>query len=138
MHIIPENSENLELLLFRLKSILQLSEKNISQIKKIIKSQKPWDPVIISDNLSWSDFSRINLFLHDLQGVEPVVSVARLYTEPSSAHVIGYVSKASKKDLQTKDYLQTKIAAGTRVGKTGLESRLDSKVIGDVGYKRYK
>ena len=96
LHIIPENSENLELLLFRLKSILQLSEKNISQIKKIIKSQKPWDPVIISDNLSWSDFSRINLFLHDLQGVEPVVSVARLYTEPSSAHVIGYVSKASK------------------------------------------
>ena len=138
LHIIPENSENLELLLFRLKSILQLSEKNISQIKKIIKSQKPWDPVIISDNLSWSDFSRINLFLHDLQGVEPVVSVARLYTEPSSAHVIGYVSKASKKDLQTKDYLQTKIAAGTRVGKTGLESRLDSKVIGDVGYKRYE
>ena len=39
--------------------------------------------------------------MHDLQGVEPVVSVARLYKEPSSAHVIGYVSKASKKDLQT-------------------------------------
>ena len=57
-----------------------------------------------------------------------MVSVARLYTEPSSAHVIGYVSKPAKKDLQTKDYLQTKIAAGTRVGKTGLESRLDLKL----------
>ena len=30
-----------------------------------------------------------------------MVSVARLYNEPSSAHVIGYVSKASKKDLKT-------------------------------------
>ena len=138
LHIIPENSENLELLIFRLKSILHLSEKNISKIKKRIKSQKPWDPVIVSDNLTWSEFSRINLFLHDLQGAEPVVSVARLYTEPSSAHVIGYVSKASKKDLKTKDYLQNKIAAGTRVGKTGLENRLDSEVIGDVGYKRYE
>ncbi len=138
LHIIPENSENLELLLFRLKTILKLSEKNISKIKKIVKSQKPWDPVIISDNLSWSDFSKINLFLHDLQGVEPVVSVARLYTEPSSAHVIGYVSKASKKDLKTKEYLQKKITPGTRVGKTGLESRLDSEVIGDVGFKRYE
>jgi len=138
LHIVPENSENLELLLFRLKSILKLSEKDILKVKKTIKKQKPWDPVIISDNLTWPEFSRINLFLHDLQGVEPVVSVARLYTEPSSSHVIGYVSKASKKDLQTKDYLQAKIAAGTRVGKTGLENKLDSKVIGDVGYKRYE
>jgi len=138
LHVIPENSENLELLFFRLKTILNLEEKEIVNIKKKIKSQKPWDPVIISDNLNWSDFSRINLFLHELQGVEPVVSIARLYTEPSSAHVIGYVSKASKKDLQTKEYLQKKIAAGTRVGKTGLENILDSKVIGDVGYKRYE
>ncbi len=138
LHIIPENSENLELLIFRLKSILKLSEKDVFKIKKNIKIKKPWDPVIISDNLTWSEFSRINLFLHDLQGVEPVVSVARLYTEPSSAHVIGYVSRASKKDLKNKEYLQNKVAAGTRVGKTGLENRLDSKVIGDVGYKRYE
>ena len=138
LHVIPENSENLEVLFFRLKSILNLSEKDITKIRKKIKSQKPWDPVIISDNLNWSDFSRINLFLHDLQGVEPIVSVARLYKEPSSAHVIGYVSKASKKDLQTKEYLQNKIATGTRIGKTGLENKLDSKVIGDVGYKRYE
>ncbi len=138
LHIIPENSENLELLIFRLKSILKLSDNSIAKIKKNIKSQKPWDPIIISDNLTWADFSRINLFLHDLQGAEPVVSVARLYTEPSSSHVIGYVSRASKKDLQNKEYLENKIATGTRVGKTGLENRLDSEVIGDVGYKRYE
>jgi len=138
LHVVPENSENLEILLFRLKSILNLSDKNIFKIKKKIKSQKPWDPVIISDNLTWSEFSRINLFLHELQGAEPVVSVARLYTEPSSAHVIGYVSKVSKKDLQTKAYLENRIAAGTRVGKTGLENQLDYRVIGEVGYKRYE
>ena len=138
LHIIPENSENLELLIFRLKSILALSERDVFKIKKNIKSKKPWDPIIISDNLTWSDFSKINLFLHDLQGAEPVVSVARLYNEPSSSHVIGYVSRVSKEDLKRKDYLQNKIAAGTRVGKTGLENRLDSEAIGDVGYKRYE
>ncbi len=138
LHLVPENSENLEVLIFRLKNILNLSDKDIYRIKKKIGSQKPWDPVIISDNLTWSEFSRINLFLHELQGVEPVVSVARLYTEPSSAHVIGYVSKISKKDLQTKAYLENKIAAGTRVGKTGLEIQLDPKVIGEVGHKRYE
>ncbi len=138
LHIVPENSENLQVLLFRLKNILKLSEKDLSKIKKKISTQKPWDPVIISDNLTWSEFSRINLFLHELQGAEPVVSVARLYSEPSSAHIVGYVSRASKKDLQNKDYLKNRIATGTRVGKTGLENKLDSEVIGDVGYKRYE
>ena len=29
-------------------------------------------------------------------------------------------------------------AAGMRVGKTGLENKLDSEIIGDVGHKRYE
>ena len=138
LHLIPENSENITSLLFRLKNILNLSDKDIFKIQRKIKSQKPWDPVIISDNLTWSEFSRINLFLHELQGVEPIVSVARIYHEKSSSHVIGYVSKISKKDLQNKNYLLDKRAVGMRVGKTGLENKLDSEIIGNVGHKRYE
>jgi len=138
LHLIPENSENLTSLLFRLKNILNLSDKDVFKIQRKIKSQKPWDPVIISDNLTWSEFSRINLFLHELQGVEPIVSVARIYHEKSSSHVIGYVSKISKKDLQNKEYLLDKRAVGMRVGKTGLENKLDSEIIGNVGHKRYE
>ena len=84
---------------------MNLSEKDVFKIRRKIKSQKPWDPVIVSDNLTWSEFSRINLFLHELQGVEPIVSVARIYHEKSSSHVIGYVSKISKKDLSNKCFL---------------------------------
>ena len=62
--------------------------------------------MIVSENLDWSDFSRINLFLHELEGVEPIVSVARTYPDNSSAHILGYVSQISAKDLQTKEYLQ--------------------------------
>jgi len=138
LHLIPENSENLNSLLFRLKNILQLSDKAIFKIQRKIASQKPWDPVIVSDNLTWSEFSKINLFLHELQGIEPIVSVARIYHQGSSSHVIGYVSKISKKDLQTKEYLRDMRAAGMRAGKTGLENRLDSEIIGNVGHKRYE
>ena len=138
LHLIPENAENLSALIFRLKNILKMSDNAVSKIQKRIKSQKPWDPVIVSDNLTWAEFSRINLFLHELQGVEPIISVARVYREHSSSHVIGYVSKISKKDLQQKNYLANMKAAGMRVGKTGLENKLDSEIIGDVGHKRYE
>ena len=51
-------------------------------------------------------FSRLNLFLHELNGVEPIVSVARTYPDNSSAHILGYVSQISTKDLKTKKYLK--------------------------------
>ena len=60
---------------------------------KRLKKRKPWEPIIVSDNLSWSEFSRLNLFLHEIQGIKPVVSVARKYLEDGSfSHLIGYVS----------------------------------------------
>ena len=138
LHVIPENAENIESLFFRLKTILNLTENEVFKLRRKISSQKPWDPIIVSDNLTWAEFSRINLFLHELQGVEPIVSVARIYHENSASHVIGYVSKISKQDLKNKEYLRNMNAAGMRVGKTGLENKLDSQVIGSIGYKRYE
>ena len=96
LHITPENSPNIEELFFRLKVMLNLSDNKVFYLKRKIAKQKPWEPIIVSDNLTWSEFSRLNLFLHELPGVEPVVSVARKYTEISSAHLVGYVSQISQ------------------------------------------
>jgi len=137
LHITPENSPNLETLFFRLKTILNLSDKRIFYLKRKIAKQKPWEPIIVSDNLTWSEFSRINLFLHELPGVEPIVSVARQYPDQSTAHLIGYVSQVSQKDLQKKQYLKD-MSVGIAVGKTGLENRLDKDIIGKVGFQRYE
>jgi penicillin-binding protein 2 len=138
IHLIPENTQSVEEVFFRLKSILNLSNKKIFSLKRKIAKQKPWDPIIISDNLNWSEFSRINLFLHELQGVEPIVSVARLYKDRSSAHVLGYVSQVSEKDLKNKKYLKEISVPGIAVGKTGLERKLDQDIIGKVGFQRYE
>ena len=100
--------------------------------------QKPWEPIVVSDNLTWSEFSRINLFLHELQGVEPIVSVARIYPDQSTAHLVGYVSEASAKDLKRKSYIRDMSVAGISVGKTGLEQKLDKEIIGKVGFQRYE
>ena len=137
-HLVPENSKNINQLFVRLKSILNITDQRISYLKRVIKKQKPWEPVIISDNLNWSDFSKVNLFLHELDGVEPIVSVARMYPDNSSAHILGYVSQISAKDLKTKKYLKKLSVPGMTVGKTGLERKLDEQIIGKVGFQRYE
>ena len=138
VHLIPENTRSIENVFFKLKGILNISDQKISLLRKIIAKQKPWEPIIISDNLNWSEFSRLNLFLHELQGVEPVVSIARVYKDNSSAHVLGYVSQVSAKDLKNKKYLKEIAVPGIAVGKTGLERKLDEKMIGKVGFQRYE
>ena len=138
IHLIPENTQNIEEIFFKLKGILNISDKKIISLKKKIIKQKPWDPIIVSDNLNWSEFSRVNLFLHELQGLEPVVSVARFYKDHSSSHALGYVSQVSAKDLKNKKYLEKIAVQGIAVGKTGLEKKLDEQMIGKVGFQRYE
>jgi Cell division protein FtsI/penicillin-binding protein 2 len=81
--------------------------------------QKRWDTLIIADNLTWSEFSRVNLFLHELSGLRPVVSIARVYSNNASAHVVGYVSEVTPRDLKNKTYLQDLRIKEVAVGKTG-------------------
>ena len=100
LHMIPEDVPNIEELFFKLTRIIDFNERKKRNLIKRLKKRKPWEPIIISDNLSWAEFSRLNLFSHEIQGVKPVVAVARKYTDAeASSHIIGYVSDTSVKDL---------------------------------------
>ena len=138
LHIVPEDTPNIDELFVRLKSLINLSDQKIFILKKRIAKKKIWATTIISDNLTWSEFSRLNLFLHELQGAQPVVSIARYYNDNSSAHVVGYVSEISAKDLRNKKYLSNLNIAGVAIGKTGLEASLDEMMLGTPGYLRYE
>jgi len=138
LHIVPDSTPDINQLFFRLKNIINLSNKKITLLKKKIAKRKSWDTTIISDNITWSEFSRVNLFLHELEGLQPIVSIARYYTDDSSSHAIGYVSEISVNDLKAKKYLSNLNIEGVAVGKTGLESSLDEQMLGSPGYLRYE
>ena len=138
LHFIPENTPNIDKLLVRLKNLVALSDRQITRIQKKIKKKKEWETIIISENLSWSEFSKLNLFLHELEGAQPVVSIARVYKNNASAHAIGYVSEISPRDIRNKGYLKDLNIAGIAVGKTGLESTLDEEMLGSPGFLRYE
>jgi len=139
LHVVPEEVENFKYLMVRLKEILTISN---SEFKKIIKkknNQKSWETLIISKNLTWEQFTKINYFLHDLVGAKPVLSVSRNYPfSDNYTHVLGYVSEASKKDILNNDVIKSKYVPGLKVGKTGLEKTFENELIGTNGIKRYE
>ena len=65
LHVIPEEVENFKYLLVRLREILSLKNSEFNRIIKQKKKQKPWETLIISKNLTWEQFTKVNYFLHD-------------------------------------------------------------------------
>ena len=139
LHIIPEQVENFNYLLTRLKGLLQLSDKKISNILRLKKRLKPWESIIVSENLSWSDFVKVNNYLYELVGVKPVMTISRNY--PFSdiyTHVLGYVSQPNENDILRNEVIQERFVPGMKVGKLGLEKTLENYLIGTNDIQRYE
>ena len=139
LHVVPEEVTNFKVLMFRLRKILNLSDNEYRKIIKKKNSQKPWETLIISNNLSWDEFSKINLYLHELNGAKPVLSIARNYPfKDNYSHVLGYVSQASVQDINRNEIIKNNHVPGLKVGKTGLEKTYEKKLIGTNGVQRYE
>ena len=139
LHVVPEQVENFKYLMLRLKDILKLNDKEFSKIIKKKNSQKSWETLIISENLSWEQFSKINFYLHELVGAKPVLSVARNYPfNKTFTHVLGYVAQASENDLLNNEIIKNNHVPGLRVGKIGLEKTFENDLLGTNGVQRYE
>ncbi len=139
LHIIPEQVENFNYLLVRLKNLLNLSEKKIAKINKLKVELKPWDSIIVSENLSWSQFVKINNYLYDLVGVKPVMTISRNYPfNDVYTHVLGYVSQPNEQEILDNQIIQERFVPGMKIGKLGLEKRLENHLIGTNAIQRYE
>ena len=139
LHLIPEEIENFRYTINRVRNILQLSD---SQFQKILKKKnqiKPWENLIVSNNLTWENFSKINNNLYDLNGVKPVISISRNYPfKENFTHVLGYVSQANDQDILSNEIIKEKFVQGLKVGKIGLEKTFENDLIGNNSIERYE
>ena len=139
LHVIPEQVEDFRYLIVRLKEILNLTNSQFEKIIKQKNQQKPWETLIVSKNLTWEQFSKVNHYLYDLVGAKPVISVSRNYPyDESYTHVLGYVSEASENDILNNQSIKDNLVPGLKVGKTGLEKSFENQLIGTNGIQRYE
>ncbi len=139
LHIIPEQVEDFRYVIYRVKELLELTDKEFKKILKKKNEIKPWETLIVADNLSWEKFSKINNHLYDLDGVKPVISISRDYPYGENfTHVLGYVSQASENDILENKNIKEKFVPGLKVGKSGLEKSFEQKLIGSNSVERYE
>ena len=139
LHVVPEQVEDFRSLMVRLKVILKLDNKKLDELSKKKNRQKPWETLVISENLTWDEFAKINFYLHELTGAKPVLSVGRNYPyNENFTHILGYVSEASVNDILNNKTIKRRNVPGLRVGKTGLEKSLENELIGTNSIKRYE
>ena len=139
LHMLPEDVPNIGELFFRLSKIVDFDKNTQNRLLKRLKRRKPWQPIIVFDNLNWEEFSKLNIFLHELDGIKPVVSVARKYLlDGSSSHLVGYVSDVSQKDLSNSEFLRKINLPGLKTGKNGLEKTFNRLMIGEPGVQRFE
>jgi len=96
-------------------------------------------PVVVMEDLSWEEFSRVNIRAPELPSVTADMGEVRVYPFGGAfAHVIGYVAKVSDRDLiaakddatQDQELLHH---PGFRIGKQGVEKAFDKELRGRAG-----
>jgi len=96
-------------------------------------------PVQIFEDMSWEQFSAINVRAPELPGVTADMGEVRVYPYGGAfAHVIGYVAKVNKSDLTATGPNSDPILLnpGFRIGRQGVEEAFDLPLRGKPGAQK--
>ena len=134
--VAEQATDGVEAALETLARVIQISDAQKKRVAQTIAENKKFVPVPVAENLSWEEFSRINLHLPYLAGVQPDVGETRDYPfDMSMVHILGYVAAVSPEDMKgDNDPLLTQ--PGFRIGKRGIEKTFDRDVRGEAGASR--
>lgn len=131
--IIPERTSEIEKTLDRVSEISPLSKQQWDRIRKDVKQNPSFVPILVKDNVDWETFSALNMRLHDLPGIVSEAGQGRAYPENGVfSHVLGYIGRAGEKDL-TKDDDPLLRQPTFRIGKTGIEFSQEKTLRGASG-----
>lgn len=130
--LIPERTKDVQAALERVAQLVPLSPQRMARVLRDAVRSKPFNPVLVTEGLSWDDFAKINLNAPDLSGIETDVGELRSYPfGPWLSHVLGYVAGVTDKDIEKEPELLS--LPGFRIGRSGVEKAADEALRGKPG-----
>ncbi len=135
--IIREQTKSIEKTLDRLSKLVPVSPSDRERVLKEARRKRGFVPIPVMENLSWEEFSRINVHSPELPGIQLDVGETRHYPYgPLFAHTVGYVGSVSERDLQNLEPDPLLELPGFRIGKNGIEKFYDLPLRGTAGTSR--
>ncbi|MEY4707400.1 MAG: penicillin-binding protein 2 [Pseudomonadota bacterium] len=134
--VAEQATEGVEQALDQIGKVIHLTDQRKKKVLRDIAANKKFVPVPVAENLSWEDFSRVNLHLPYLPGVQPDIGETRDYPFGNElVHVLGYVASVSPEE-KAADSDPLFGLPGYRTGKRGIEKEYDKQVRGKAGASR--
>ena len=122
-----------------LASLVPLDDKRQTRLVKDIAAAPKRAPVEVMEDMSWEQFSAINLRTPEMPGVSAEMGEVRVYPHGGAfAHVVGYVAKVNKDDITPTGPNSEPIMLnpGFRIGKQGVEKAFDLQLRGKPGARK--
>ena len=114
-----------------LAKLIPLDDFQRQKVLREIGRKREFVPITVAENLTWEDFSRINVHAPDLPGIVPDVGETRHYPLGSHlAHLVGYVAPVADSDPIDDPMLEL---PGFRIGRSGVERKSDLMLRGKAG-----
>ena len=138
LQVIPEEIENLELTINTLSILLDIDKEDVSDFYRDLKGTRRFKPVNLINRLKTKEVALFSVHQHKYPGVSVEARLARHYPYGSAlTHVIGYVAKINKKDLQKLNEagFEANYAASYDIGKRGIEKYHEKMLHGKVGFQ---
>lgn len=133
--MIPEQTDDPLQTLEAVNRLVPIAPSKRRRLADGIKRSRSFVPFTLVENLTWDEFSAINVHSPHLAGVEPRVGEMRYYPKSEEfAHIVGYVGVPNPDDLIDNNPLFR--VPGFRLGRSGIEQDLDEKLRGLAGTRR--
>lgn len=139
LEVVPEEVDDLEKTLARLSALMGITEEEKENFLKVYRGQRRFKPIALRTQLSEEEVARFSAQQHRFTGVSVEARLSRFYPYGDTlTHVLGYVAKINKKDLQklVEAGLEANYAATYDIGKLGIEKYHEELLHGKVGYQQ--
>ena len=134
LYFYKQHNREYEVVLEKVLNILSINQNDRINIAKLVKNASYLYPVMIQDNLSWSQVTKIESGGNNLEGAYINKGYIRFYPmKRLFSHTIGYVGIPTTEEIAEYRLHQ---ASGFRVGKIGIEKVFNRELIGEFGLKK--
>jgi penicillin-binding protein 2 len=130
--LVPDQAGDIQATLDAVNRLVPLSDTDRHRVVRDIRIKHGFVPVVIKENMTWEEMSRIEVNTLELAGVS--IAQGRIRDYPFAdklAHVVGYVAAVSEQELNGDDPLLE--LPDFRIGKNGIEKAFDIELRGTAG-----